>query len=298
MVPNSIAPFPTHLASWIEEEGISIWYSVPSVLTRLLLHGELERFEYESLRAVLFAGEVFPVKFLRGVLKRLRHARFFNLYGPTETNVCTYHPLPQSLDRGIDRIPIGKACAGTDVFALNDQGRVAASHETGELCVRGPTVMLGYWDLTEKTAEVLQPDPRAPDSSALVYRTGDVVRVGAGGEFHFVGRSDRQVKSRGYRIELGEIEHTLLRHEQVEDAVVLAVPDDELGTTLKAVLTPSSTVAPTRSELVKFCGKYLPPYMVPDDFVICDELPRTSTGKVDRLALEVQLGHRPNTTRS
>jgi len=289
MVPEGLASFPVELAAWIERERISIWYSVPSALTRLLLHGELERFEYSRLRTVLFAGEVFPVKYLREVMGRLPKARFFNLYGPTETNVCTYYPVPAPLPPDVTDVSIGAACANTHTFAVTDGGRVAGVGEEGELFVRGPTVMLGYWGLPEKTADMLVTNPVQQAYREQVYRTGDIVRVEPDGNYRFLGRRDHMVKSRGYRIELGEIEQTIYQDARVKETVVVAIPDDEIGARLKAVvvLHPGQTLP--RSEVQAFCLKRLPRYMVPEEFLFETELPRTSTGKADRQAVLKQV---------
>jgi amino acid adenylation domain-containing protein len=284
VVPEGLSSFPVELAAWIEREQISIWYSVPSALTRLLLHGQLDRFEYQRLRCVLFAGEVFPVKYLREVMTHLSHADFYNLYGPTETNVCTYYPVPRELPTDSD-ISIGMSCRNTHTFAITDSGTVAGVGEEGELFVRGPTVMLGYWGLPEKTDEMLSTNPAQKAYREPVYRTGDLVRVEPDGNYRFLGRRDHMVKSRGYRIELGEIEQTIYRDERIKEAVVVAIPDDEIGSRLKAVVVVHAGHTVTRAELQGFCLKHLPRYMVPEDFIFEDELPRTSTGKADRQAV-------------
>ena len=290
MVPEEIAPFPMELARWIETEQISIWYSVPSALTRLLLHGQVERFSYKALRHILFAGEDFPVKYLRDLMTRLPHVEFFNLYGPTETNVCTYYKVPEISPHQTDEIPIGRACANTAVFTVDEAGRLAGPGETGELLVRGPTVMLGYWGLPEKTAQVLVPNPLQAAYQEQVYRTGDFVRATSEGTYLFLGRKDNMVKSRGYRIELGEIEQTLYQHERVREAVVVAKPDDEIGARLMAIVVPNPDCDLTKAELETFCLSRLPRYMVPEEFVFQGDLPRTSTGKTDRMALRRALG--------
>ena len=284
MVPDQIALFPTELARWIDDARISIWYSVPSALTKLLLHGGLDRYHYEQLRTVLFAGEVFPVKYLREVMTRLPRATFFNLYGPTETNVCTYSRVPRPLPFEVAEISIGRACANTEVFALNAGDASIDAGETGELYVRGPTVMAGYWALPEKTREALIANPLQAEFETRVYRTGDMVRLEVDGSYSFVGRRDNMVKSRGYRIELGEIEAVLLQHSGVREAAVLAVPDEEIGVRLKAVAALSDD-AVSEEELRAFCLARLPRYMIPETFVLSRELPKTSTGKIDRQAL-------------
>ena len=151
--------FPARLAEWMEQERISVWYSVPSVLTMLATYGNLRGFDLSALRAIIFAGEVFPVKHLTRLMAELPGARYFNWYGPTETNVCTWYEVPVTEDRAelAAPVPIGKACANMDVFAVTSEGRrVSKPGEEGELYVRGPGLMRGYWGQPDKTREVLR----------------------------------------------------------------------------------------------------------------------------------------------
>jgi amino acid adenylation domain-containing protein len=291
IVPNAAGLFPRELARWIDAEGISVWYSVPSALVQLLLHGEMERFGFERLRTVLFAGEVFPVKYLRGVMEQIPRATFFNLYGPTETNVCTYYEVPSPLGDSVTEIPIGRPCANTEVFALDDEGREVGPGGTGELFVRGPTVMLGYWGLEERTCESLTPNPLQTSYPEPVYRTGDLVRQDEEGLYYFVGRRDHMVKSRGYRLELGEVEQALLAHDGVREAVVVAVPDEEIGNRLHAVVAAADGAELREGKLAAFLGERLPRYMIPESFRVFEALPRTSTGKLDRIEVTRQLEH-------
>jgi amino acid adenylation domain-containing protein len=291
IVPEATALFPIELARWIARQEISIWYSVPSALTRLVMHGKLSALEFPRLRTVLFAGEVFPVKYLRAVMACFRGAAFYNLYGPTETNVCTYYPVPRDLPAEASGIPIGIACANTDVFAVDTAGKLVPVGEEGELYVRGPALLSGYWGQPEKTRETLVRNPLQPAYPEWVYRTGDIVRMDAQGQYWFVGRRDHMIKSRGYRIELGEVEQLLYQHQAVKEAVVLAIPDEEIGNRLEAVIVlhgPGTTAA----DLTAFCQSKLPRYMVPETMQFTTELPKTSTGKIDRVGLSVQLGLR------
>ena len=294
IVPDDITAFPMELAKWIDADGITVWYSVPSALVRLLLHGQLERFRYDRLRTILYAGEVFPIKHLREVMARLPRVAFFNLYGPTETNVCTWYALPSPLPAEVAEIPIGAACANTDVFAVDDAGgEVTDVGGTGELLVRGPALLLGYWGLPERTRASLIVNPLQPAYQEPAYRTGDIVRLGADGLWYFVGRRDHMVKSRGYRIELGDIEQALHQHERVKEAVVIAVPDEEVGNRLHAAVAPVDGASLAPHELQAFCLERLPRYMVPESFILRGDLPKTSTGKIDRVALrqEIQSTH-------
>lgn len=211
-------------------------------------------------------------------------AALWNIYGPTETNVVTYHRV-RRLPEDDRTIPIGRACENSEVFALKDDGTPAAVGEEGELHVRGPTVMKGYWGRRERTAEVLVPNPLAPELGELVYRTGDLVRLREDGEYDFLGRRDHQIKSRGYRIELGEIEATMNAHPAVDQAVAVAVPHDEWGTAIVAWVQPREGQALSVNDVKRHVARRLPRYMVPSRVHIMQQLPRTSTGKIDRQQL-------------
>jgi amino acid adenylation domain-containing protein len=298
IIPDVVALFPIELARWIDEQRISVWYSVPSALTRLVLHGRLDRFAYEQLRLVLYAGEVFPVKHLRQLLHRLGdRVEVVNLFGPTETNVCTFYRVPRPLPQDVRDIPIGKACANTSVVALDESGGVIAPGVEGELLVRGPSVTPGYWGLPDRSREALCRNPFQPAIDQVAYRTGDIVRIAADGNYTFVGRRDHMVKCRGYRIELGEIEQVLQSHESVREAVVVARPEEEIGARLEAVVSLVEGAREALDELRAFCLQQLPAYMVPEDFRFLPELPKTSTGKVDRQRLLQDGGHPPKEAR-
>ena len=287
LVPGDVATFPVRLAQWISEKGITVWYSVPSALIQLVEHGHLERHNYDQLRWILFAGEVFPCKYLRGLVRLIPQAAYSNLYGPTETNVCTYYHV-QSSDVAPERtepVPIGKACANTEVFALDDQGRVVPPGQEGELYVRSSTVMKGYWGRPDATAAAVLPNPLNRAYADVMYRTGDIVKLMPSGDYQYVGRRDKMVKSRGYRIELGEIETALYAHPGVKEAAVVAVPDERIGARLMAYVVPGDS-ALTQSELMKFCSERVLRYMVPERIEMCSQLPKTSTGKIDKTTLE------------
>lgn len=287
LVPPAVSIFPRNLADWIEESRITVWYSVPSALTQLALNGALERHAYAALRLVLFAGEVFPVQHLRRLMELVPRAAYFNLYGPTETNVCTVQAVAAPPAAQSGPVPLGRACANTEVFALNEDQQLIAGGETGELYVRGPSLMQGYWGRSEQTRAMLVPDPLHPARLERVYRTGDIVRLDENGDYHFIGRHDAQVKSRGYRIELGEVEAALYRHPGIEEAAVIARPHPEFGCILRAIVVARAGGKLLARDLAAFCAGHLPPYMIPAEFEIREgALPKTTSGKVDRKALQ------------
>ena len=291
VLPEKTSMFPVRLAEQIEQERLSVWYSVPSVLTMLATYGNLGGSDLSRLRAVIFAGEVFPAKHLRRLMAELPGARYLNWYGPTETNVCTWYEVPAGREGLADAVPIGKACANTEVFAVTSEGcRASKPGEEGELYVRGPALMRGYWEQPEKTRRVLVPNPFQAAYDEFAYRTGDVVTLDADGNYIYLGRQDGMVKTRGYRVELGEVEAALYGHPAIHEAVVLPVPDELLGNRLRAVISADGAGGLTREEVLGHCRRRLPGYMVPDVVEFCEALPRTSTGKVDRARLAAHGG--------
>ena len=285
VVPGNTPMFPARLAQWLQREQVSVWYSVPSVLTMLAARGNLGGSDLSTLRAVIFAGEVFPVKHLRRLMTELPGARYLNWYGPTETNVCTWYEVPPGAELTAP-VPIGKPCANTGVFAVTSQGdRVSKPGEEGELHVRGSGLMHGYWGDREKTRQALVRNPFQPAYDEPAYRTGDLVTLDADGSYVYLGRRDHMVKTRGYRVEPGEVEAALHAHPAIREAAVLPVPDELLGNRLRAVISTDGPAGLTRDEVLGHCRRHLPGYMVPDIVEFLDALPRTSTGKVDRARL-------------
>jgi acyl-coenzyme A synthetase/AMP-(fatty) acid ligase len=280
LVPEGLGVFPSRLADLIESERITVWYSVPSVLTLLLTRGKLAARDLGSLRWVLFAGEVFPVKYLRELMNALPHARYANLYGPTETNVVTWYEVPALDPTRTEPIPIGKACANTDCLAIGEDGAlVSQPGEEGLLYVRGSTVMHGYFGRPDETEAAFAANPFAVGGEDSLYCTGDWVSVDEDGNYLFLGRRDHMVKSGGYRIELGEIETALFSHALVTDAVAVAVPDEVLGNRIRAFAVAEGV---SEQDLKTHCASMLPRYMVPEGIEFRDVLPRTPTDKIDR----------------
>jgi amino acid adenylation domain-containing protein len=287
-IPEDEAYLGASLASFVEQERITVWYSVPSALM-LLVRAAPDPKQLSSLRTVVFAGEVYPTPQLRELVKLLPDVDLWNLYGPTETNVCTYYRVGE-LPPDDRTIPIGRACGNTEVFAVKQDGTRAAEGEEGELYVRGATVMKGYWNRPDRTAESLVANPLAPHLPDPVYRTGDLVRLRPDGDYDFLGRRDHQIKSRGYRIELGEVEAALASHPGLSDSVAVAVPHDEWGTAIVAWVVPEPEQSITPNSVKKHVASRLPRYMVPAQVEIVEALPRTSTGKVDRRRVSADSG--------
>jgi acyl-coenzyme A synthetase/AMP-(fatty) acid ligase len=234
---------------------------------------------------VLFAGEVFPVKHLREVKKRWHRPVYYNLYGPTETNVCTFARIPDTVPEDRDTpYPIGFPCSHCEAIVLDAELNDVGTDGEGLLYISGPSVFQGYWNRpVENGAAFVQ------RSGIRWYNTGDVVRWQPDDGYLYVGRRDRMVKRRGYRIELGEIERGLYRHPRIREAAVIAAPDPDAGVKITAFLSCDDGPAPSIIELKTFCAANLPAYMSPDRMVVRDRLPRTSTDKIDYQALRSQI---------
>ena len=276
LVEEQLGKEPARLAPWIAEKKITVWYSAPSILSLLAQFGKLDQRDYSSLRMVLFAGEVFPIKYLKLLKTLWRDPRFFNLYGPTETNVCTFYEVPATLPESqTEPVPIGKACSHCRPLLVNEQGAEVKTGEEGELCIAGPSVLEGYWNLPENTAKAF-----LPGRNERWYRTGDIVLELPDGDYKFLGRRDRMIKKRGYRIELGEIEAALYRHPEIKEAAVVAFSEEDTMP-IKAFTSTRNGTKLSVIELKKFCSENLPLYMVPDLFCCLDSLPKTSTDKID-----------------
>jgi acyl-coenzyme A synthetase/AMP-(fatty) acid ligase len=278
---------PDYLVRMLDPWGVTVWYSVPSILVSMLEAG-LEARPPEALRTLFFAGEVFPTPHLRRLRRALPRVGLFNLFGPTETNVCTYYEVPADIpDERTAPIPIGRGCEHMETFVVDGEGReVTAVGGEGTLWARGGNLMRAYWNDPGRTARMLMPDPRGREGVACC--TGDQVRLLPDGDYEFLGRRDHMVKTRGYRVELGEIEATLIAHPAVLDAVATALPDPALGNRIVASVVLRAGRSADARAMFTHCAERLPSYMVPESIEIRGEMPRTSTGKADRATLRVE----------
>lgn len=285
IIPEAITKFPASVAKLMADERISVWYSVPFALIQLLQRGNLAARDLSALRWVLFAGEVFPTKHLRSLLAALPGPRYSNLFGPTETNVCTYYHVDALAADSDETIPIGIVCENAHGLVVDAEGQPLAAGQVGELVMRGPIVMRGYWGQPEMSERSFLRHAVFPHYSDLFYRTGDLVQQRPDGNLIYLGRKDRQIKTRGYRVELDEVEVALLAHVQVEEAAVYPVPDGDGSNLLAAAVIARNGYHLSADVLVEHLNSRLPWYAVPARIDVTDDFPRTSTGKIDRRAL-------------
>jgi acyl-coenzyme A synthetase/AMP-(fatty) acid ligase len=216
----------------------------------------------------------------------LPHVRFSNLYGPTETNVCTYYHVTQIPDNTDETIPIGVACANIEDIVVEVDDKVVETGEIGELLIRGGVVMKGYWGQPDRNQKCFYRRPAFGQFEDIFYRTGDLVKEDTNGNYLYMGRKDRQIKTRGYRVELDEVEVVLLSHPGVEEAAVYTIPDGQGSNLIEAAVISKLGTNLTEAQLLDHSGKKLPPYALPVRVTFYQEFPRTSTGKINRLELQ------------
>jgi acyl-coenzyme A synthetase/AMP-(fatty) acid ligase len=280
--------------SLMERTRATVLYTTPSTLVTLMNRGELTA-ERSSLRLVMYAGEPFPTPLLRKFQERLPRVRIANIYGPTETNIITYFWI-ESIPAEDSPVPLGAEVEDTEILIVSeDRKRICMPDEVGEIWCRGGTVTLGYLNMPEKTADCLVESP-FHHYPAKFWRTGDYGRRDAHGVLHYHGRRDHMVKVKGFRVELGEIETALSKHLALDEFVVVAVPDGEIGNRLVAYYSVLAGKNVSELELHDFIASLVPAPMVPFRFVCRSELPQTSSGKVDRVKLAEEAGQlfRPN----
>ena len=285
LVPPELNLLPHKLAQFIGESRLTQWFSVPAVLNLLAKFEVIAPGDFPALRRVLFAGEVLPTPTLVHWMRRLPHARFTNLYGPTETTISSScYTLPACPADERAPIPIGRACGGEELLILDERLQPVPDGQTGELCIAGAGLSPGYWRDPERTAQAFIAGP-----GGRLYRTGDLARRGPDGEVYFLGRADTQIKSRGYRIELGEIEAALHAVPWLRESAVVAIRSEGFeGWLICCAYACAEAGAPATESLRRSLAAQLPAYMLPARWLRCEALPKNESGKIDRGALRAQ----------
>ena len=298
IVPEDFENTPKNVVSFMRDKAVSVVYTVPSAYIRWLGKGELER-GIPSLRALLYAGEPFSPAWLKRVMDCLPGTQVANIYGPTETNIVTCQQVALPFDES-DSIPIGFPVDDAEIYIVDDGLNALPAGEIGEILVRGSTVFAGYFNAPALTAQKLIQSP-FHDYPTQVFRTGDYGYINEKGEIVYKGRIDNLVKTRGYRVELGEVENAFSCIEEVAEVAIVSLPHEKYGATLHACLSlrsisgavnpvNDSFSTPALSSIQHKAALLLPDYMLPYDFTVMDELPKTATGKIDRVLLTQQCG--------
>ncbi len=283
--PESYAMFPVKLLNLLAEKNVTYIFWVPTLMVNIANMDLLAKVSLPKLRMVWFAGEVFPTKQFNYWKRNLPNATFVNLYGPTEITVdCTYYIVNREL-RDDEPVPIGYPCRNTDILILNEKNEPVGKNEDGELCVRGSSLAMGYYNNPEKTASVFVQNPLNDSYPERIYRTGDIVYVNDRGEIVYKGRNDTLIKHMGKRVELGEIEHVVV------NTLCAAKNGCAVYDRIKKEIVffyESTSEIPT-ADLRRKISSALPNYMVPTRYVCVPEMPRNTSGKIDRALLNRQV---------
>ena len=277
-----LAAFPARLLEKMAGTHVNFIFWVPSIMVNIANMGLLDKIALPDLKLVWFAGEVFPTKQFLVWYDKLTNTTFANLYGPIEITLdCTYYVVKKRPVES-EPLPIGIPYHNTDIWLLNDENRRCASGEEGELCVRGTSLAMGYYNNPEKTAAAFTQNPLNTSYPELIYRTGDMAYMREDGNIMFKGRKDSLIKHMGYRIELGEIEHIIENELKLVKycCAVYQYSKKEI------VLYYESENDMTDKEFRTAISKVFPAYMIPSVFIKMDELPRNTNGKIDRLILK------------
>lgn len=281
IIPDFYTKLPASMSELVQDEQLTIWYSVPFALTQMLLYGAMDDHDLSSIRWVLFGGEPFAPKHLTALTERLPNARFSNVFGPAEINQCTYYHLPPRWQESDGQPPIGLPCANVDTMIVDEKLHIVEQGEIGELIVKSPAVMRGYWGSSDLNAKALVGLPGAGGVDDLWLRTGDLAIERDDGLLCFHGRADRLIKVRGYRVELDEIEDALASHIAVEEACAFPVRVNDTLTIIEAAVTKRADLSVTSDELLTYAAERLPSYAIPAHLDIVDAFPRTSSRKID-----------------
>lgn len=280
VIPDTYSAFPVRILDLMRTHKVTYIFWVPTIMVNIANMNLLSQVQLPDLRLVWFAGEVFPTKQFNIWRRSLPQVKFANFYGPIEITLdCVYYNIERDIADD-EPIPIGRAFRNTDILILDEENHKITEHNReGELCVRGTSLAMGYYNNPEKTSAAFVQNPLNRYYPEIIYRTGDVVFVNDLGEIVFKGRKDTLIKHMGYRIELGEIEHVIINTMKLvrNGCVVYNHNKKEI------ILFYESETDLSPAEFRKAIGASLPKYMVPLKYVRMKELKRNPNGKIDRL---------------
>lgn len=281
LIPKRLFSIPTALVEYLNEHKINTICWVVSALTMVSAFGTFDVVKPAHLRTIAFGSEVFPIKQFKLWRQAVPNATFTNLYGPTEgTGMCCYYRVEREME-DTEVIPIGRPFPNREILLLTEDGRLAQEGQEGEICIRGTSVTLGYYNDPERTSAVFVQNPLNTAYPEIIYKTGDIGRRNQRGELIFVSRKDYQIKHMGHRIELGEIEVNVAMLPNIKMAACIYDPKKS-----KIVLYYVGDTA--EKELTVLLKSKLPRYMLPNRLIRLEEMPFTGNGKIDRVTLKKQ----------
>lgn len=280
LIDGAMAVFPAKLLEVLRENKVNFIFWVPTIMVNIANMNLLEKLPLPDIKTVWFAGEVFPTKQFNYWKRHLPQAVFANLYGPIEITLdCIYYIVDREFTDN-EALPIGIPCNNTDILLLNSENQCCKEGEEGEICVRGSSLAMGYYNNPEKTKTAFVQNPLNESYPEFIYRTGDIASYGKDGLIYFKGRKDSLIKHQGYRIELTEIEHEIVNNLKLVPNCCVTYDKQKNAIVLFYEKNGISEV-----EIRQALGKSFPRYMVPTVYYEMEELPRNTNGKIDRLKL-------------
>lgn len=283
---SSLATFPIRLIEKLEKTKVSFIFWVPTIMVNIANMNLLKGHKLSELKLIWFAGEVFPTKQFLYWYDKLKDAIFVNMYGPIEITLdCTFYKVLKRPDENRP-LPIGIPCRNTDILLLNDGDEICQPGEDGELCVRGSSLAMGYYNNPEKTMAAFTQNPLQSCYPELIYRTGDIVyKCPDDGLLYIKGRKDSMIKHNGYRIELAEIEHITVNSLKIANNCCVVYDKNKR----RIVMYYESENDISKADFRKQLSEKLPKYMIPNEFLRMKELLRNTNGKIDRNGLQCML---------
>ena len=267
--------FPQAVFETMRAERVTGFPLVPTMAALILGMSGLEPDSFPDLRYITNTAAALPPSHIERLKALFPATTIFSMYGLTECKRCTWLPPARLADKSGS---VGIAIPGTEAFVADDDGRRLPAGETGELMIKGPHVMQGYWENPEATARALRADP---ETGERVLATGDLFRADDEGFLYFVGRKDDIIKTRGEKVAPKEVEAALLAHPGVVETIVVGRDDPILGQAVCALVVPRDETV-TEQELIRSCARQLEDFMVPKSIVFRKSLPTTDTGKLSR----------------
>jgi acyl-CoA synthetase (AMP-forming)/AMP-acid ligase II len=274
--------YPYEIIKQMVKERVTGFPGVPTMFAILLQMEDLKKYDLSSLRYITNTAASLPVEHIQRLRGIFPQAKVYSMYGLTECKRVSYLP-PEELDRRPGSV--GRGMPNEEVWIVDDNGNRVGPGIVGELVVRGSNVMKGYWGDPEITDRVLKPG-LLPGEKVLY--TGDLFKMDEEGFLYFVGRKDDMIKTRGERVSPKEVENVLYGLEGIVEVAIIPVPDDILGQAIKAIIVRRNGSFLTEKDVFRHCKSELEEFAIPKYIEFRDLLPKTSSGKIDKLTLKNQ----------
>ena len=272
--------YPYEVIKQMVKERVTGFPGVPTMFAILLQMEDFKRYDLSSLRYITNTAASLPVEHIQRLRTIFPQARLYSMYGLTECKRVSYLP-PEELDHRPGSV--GRGMPNEEIWVVNEKGNRVGPGVVGELVVRGSNVMRGYWGDPETTERVLKPGPLPGEK---VLYTGDLFKMDEEGFIYFVGRKDDMIKTRGERVSPKEVENAIYGLEGVVEVAVIPVSDDILGQAIKAFVVQRNGYPMMEKDVLRQCKRELEEFAIPKYIEFRASLPKTSSGKIDKLALK------------